>query len=227
MTFGVELCQKEFWTSKHNSSLCFSRPISTSSRNANRWLVQFHVLFSESVLCFGQLIRTLQSTCWHYPFSICSTKVTIKCDSSWMGGLPLWAGGPACTPLGEGQCGRKVAFFGHRDMTAIFNCHFSLSSRWSWGRGPQAFLDLFVAMTTQESPCFSSSKVWFSLSLLWHQKTSLPLILESLTVCSRFGLSCWFFFFSLCFRLPFSLCAHGFLGSELCPTPWGMLICTN
>ena len=60
-------------------------------------------------------------------------------------------------PLGEGQCGRKVAFFGHRDMTAIFNCHFSLSSRWSWGRGPQAFLDLFVAMTMQESPCFSST----------------------------------------------------------------------
>ena len=140
-----------------------------------------------------------------------------------MGGLPLWAGGPACTPLGEGQCGRKVAFFGHRDMTAIFNCHFSLSSRWSWGRGPQAFLDLFVAMTTQESPCFSSSKVWFSLSLLWHQKTSLPLILESLTVCSRFGLSCWFFFFP--FASGFlSLCVHmAFLVLSSVPHPEGCL----
>ena len=103
MTFGVALCQKEFWTSKHNSSLCFSRPISTSSRNANRWLVQFHVLFSESVLCFGQLIRTLQSACWHYLFSICSTKVTIKCDPSWMGGLPLWTGVPWARASVEGK----------------------------------------------------------------------------------------------------------------------------
>lgn len=80
---GVELCQKEFWKSKHNSSLGFSRPVSTSLRNANR-LVQFHGLFSESV--FGPVNWDFKKCSSILPFCIYSTEWLLKVT------LPGWVG---------------------------------------------------------------------------------------------------------------------------------------
>ena len=227
MTFGVELCQKEFWTSKHNSSLCFSRPISTSSRNANRWSVQFHVLFSESVLCFGQLIRLYKVPA--------DTTFLVSIPPKWLLNVSLreWVGF---------LCGQKTR---HVRPWARASVEGKLSFL-----ATEIWLPSLIA--TSPFPPDGPGVEGHGLSLTclfpwWLRNLPASLLPKYGSHCPYSGIKkplyrwFWkafqrvpilaylvgFFVFFLCCRLFFSLCAHCFLGSKLCPLPQGTLILTN